>query len=482
MDNLIAKIKSNYLLFILLWISAIFIFAYAWVPGGLDVDSCNYGVVAKEILRTHKWLKLYDPVYGGVFYYHFPLCIWVTAGLFKIVGISSFSAKLFSMFCGIFLVGALFYFGKLLKNQWVGFFAGISLLFTNHIVRLARQCRMDIPVSLFITLAIFSFILAKRRSRLYYLLFGLFTFLAIFTKDVSGLAPLAIVFIYLAIRLKWKEFFHPLFLLGLLIALGPVFIWIWLDGNTLFSSWLNCNFLHLLKSPGFKVPWYYYIRAIITKYFYFLPFTIYGGYLAVKEVVKNKRYEFYLLIIWALFFPVAFSFGRQKIHYFILPMYPAAALLVGMAFDKIFKEPVKLKIVASLKYILIAASIIILSFPLNIRSKRFIETVRITPFLDEVLRKQAEYEFFVYHQDLSAILFYSQELVRAKSIADQGSLEKLLTQDEAKPRFFYLSEEDFLTLSPQIRENPRIILKYKDKIIMVNQKNFSPVIRLPDQF
>ncbi len=466
MNNLIAKSKYNYLFFILLWMAAILIFAYAWVPGGMDVDSCNYGVAAKEILRTHKWLGLYDPVYGGVFYYHFPLCIWITAFFFKFLGVGAFTAKLFSMLSGFLLVGALFYFGKLLKNHWVGFFAGVSFLLTNHIVRLSRQCRMDLPVSLFITLAILSFVLAQRRSRSYYLLFGLFTCLAIFSKDVSGLAPLAIVFIYLVLRRQIKELFHPLFILGLLFAIGPVLSWIWLDHKTLFLPWLNWNFLHLLKSVAYNVPWYYYILAIAAKYFYFLPFAIYGGYLAIKEARNNKNYEFYLLIIWALIFPLAFSFGRQKLHYFILPIYPAASLLVGLACERLFEEHIKLKISVSIKYILIISSTILLCLPLNISSKRFSETVRMAPVIDQILKQLPQYEFIVYKQDVAAILFYSQELSRVKYINDKAPLEEALTAPYAKARLCYMKEQDFLGLSASIREGYQAILRYKDMIVV----------------
>jgi len=479
MDNLITKIKYNYLLFVLLWMAAILIFAYAWAPGGLDVDSCNYAAVAKEILRTNKWLGLYDPVYQGVFYYHFPLCIWITALFFKFFGITAFTAKLFSMLSSFLLAGVLFYFGKLLKNHWVGFFAGVSFLLTNHIVRLSRQCRMYLPVSLFITLAIFSFILAQKRTRLYYLLFGLFTSLAIFSKDVSGTAPLVIVFIYLVMRWRWKEFFHPLFISGILIALGFVFGWVWLDQNTLFNPWLNWNFLHLLKSPGFNVPWYYYIKAIITKYFYFLPFALYGGYLAIREARRDKKYEFYLLIIWAIIFPLAFSFGRQKLHYFILPMYPAAALLVGMACEKIFKEPMKFKIATNIKYILIITTIVMLCFPLNIHSKRFNETVHMAPVIDKVLRQLPEYEFIVYNQDVAAILFYSQELSRVKYLKDKPLLEEALGAPYAKARLCYIDEKDFLGLNLSVREKCRTILKYKDMIVFVSPQDTGLTIVLP---
>ncbi len=103
---------------------------------------------------------------------------------------------------------------------------------------------------------------------------GLFSCLAIFTKDVSGLASLVIIFIYLVLCWRWKELFHPLFLLGLLVATGPVLGWIWLDRNTLFHGWWHWNFLHLLKSPGFNLPWYYYIPGSNEQIFLFLAFCV----------------------------------------------------------------------------------------------------------------------------------------------------------------------------------------------------------------
>jgi 4-amino-4-deoxy-L-arabinose transferase-like glycosyltransferase len=467
MDKLMALIKRESLLFILLGMAAVLIFVYSWVPGGLDVDSCNYGAVAKEILRTNKWLGLYDPVYQGVFYYHFPLCIWITAFFFKLFGVSSFSAALFSMLSSFTLVAAIFYFGKILKNSWVGFLGGVGFLLTNHIVRLSRQCRMDLPLSLFITLAILSFVLSQRRSRFYYLAFGLFTSLAIFAKDISGLMPLVIVFIYLIILRRWKEFLHPLFIAGIVISLGPVWGWIWIDHKTLFLPWLNWNFLHLLNSPAFKVPWYYYIWAIATKYFYFLPFAVYGGYLAVKEAHNSKKYEFYLLIIWALVFPFAFSFGRQKLHYFILPMYPAASLLLGMAFDKIFKEQVKIRIARTIKYILVVSIIFMFCVPLHIKNKRFEETVHMAPEIDRVLRQLPGYEFLVYRQDVAAILFYSQELSRVKYVQDKKTLGDSLGAPCRIPRLCFIKQQDFGALDTSIRAKFRTILQYKDMMLFM---------------
>ncbi len=479
MNNLFLRIKENYLLFILLWMATLLIFSYSWVPGGLDVDSCNYAVVAKEVLRSGNWLKMYDPVYGGVFYYHFPLCIWVTAFLFKLFGVSAFTAKLFSMTSAVALVGVLYYFGKMLKNQWVGFFAGFSFLITNHIIRLSRQCRMDIPVSLFIALAIFSFILAQRRNRIYYLLFGLFTFLAIFTKDVNGLFALAIVGAYLLARLRFKELIQPLFILGLLTAAAPLLLWIWLDQNTLFYTWFHQNFMHLYKSPGFNVPWYYYIWAIFTKYGYLLPLAAYGAYLGIKEAHKNKTYEFYLLVIWVIIFPLAFSFGSQKLHYFILPIYPAAALMAGLAFDKIIKDSLKPKIASAFKYLLIISSIIMLAFPIKVQSKRFIKTVRMAPLMDKILEQAAQYRFISYNQDKASLLFYSEELSRIEFTRDIRYLDEVLADPQAGLVFCYLSQEDFSKIGSATRQNCKVLLEYKDRLMTVNRACPEVTVILP---
>ena len=473
------KIKDSQYISLLLWMAGLLTLAVARAPGGLDVDACNYAVVAKEVLRSNHWLKMFDPVYQGVFYYHFPLTIWVTALFFKFFGVSAFIASLFSMLCNLVLVAVLFYFGKLIKNQWAGFFAALCLLLTNHVVRLAMQCRMDIPVSLFITLAILSFLLAEKRSRLYYLLFGLFTFLAIFTKDVTGLAPLGIIFIYLVLTRKWKEFFHPLFISGVLIAFLPLIFWIWLDENTLFKGWWYWNFLHLLSSSAFTIPWHYYIVTLLKKYFYFLPFVIYGGILGFKEMRKNKNFDSLLLIIWAIFLPFVFSFGRQKLHYFVLSMYPATSLLAGIAFDKLFNDALKQRIVVGLKYILIIVTIVFLFFPLNLQSKRFEEAVKIFPVLDQSLKELPEYEFIVYKYDTSAVLFYSQQLKQVKPFNELTMLEKELILSSLKPRFIFITDSDFKQLNPQVAKNFRVFLKYKNRLVLTDIKDPLFIATLP---
>jgi hypothetical protein len=160
-------------------------------------------------------------------------------------------------------------------------------------------------------------------------------------------------------------------------------------------------------------------------------------------------------------------------------MYPAASLLVGMTCEKLFKEPIKLKIATSIKGILIIASIVILCFPLNIRSKRFIEIIQLAPVMDQILKRIPDYEFIVYNQDMASILFYSQQLQRVKYIKDKSVLEEELNAFSAKPRFCYMREQDFTNLAPSINQKYQSILKYKDRVLVISSVDLKLPLTLP---
>ncbi|MDD4894597.1 MAG: hypothetical protein PHW54_04700, partial [Candidatus Omnitrophica bacterium] len=160
-------------------------------------------------------------------------------------------------------------------------------------------------------------------------------------------------------------------------------------------------------------------------------------------------------------------------------IYPAASLLVGLACEKLFRDDIKFKIASGIKYILIIASILILSFPFDIKSKRFNEIVRMAPVIDRILKQLPEYEFIVYKQDRSSILFYSQELSRVTLIKDKTLLEEALAAPYPKPRLCYMKEEDFSGLDALVIEKCRILLKYKDMIVIVSPKEPQLVVTLP---
>ena len=120
-----------------------------------------------------------------------------------------------------------------------------------------------------------------------------------------------------------------------------------------------------------------------------------------------------------------------------------------------------------------------LCLPVKIHSKRFIKTVRMLPVMDELLKQLPDYEFIAYNQDRASILFYSQELKRVKNLSSREDLEKTLSAADNRPRFCYLSQEDFAGLTPSVKQGCRIILKYKDRLIISSQQNPAFFVTLP---
>lgn len=458
------------------------IFAFSWQTATLDCDSYNYAVVAQRLLQTGNPLNIYDPVYDGAFYYHFPLCIWATAFFFKVLGVNFLSAKLFSMLSALLACAGIFYLGKKIKNSWVGFFAAWSFLLTNHVARLSRQCRMDLPVSLFILLALFAFIMAQRRHRYYYILFGIASCLAIFAKDITGTAPLPIAVLYFIFTGKFKEIFSPWFILGCLLAVFPVAGWVLLEkalyNTTLFDLWFRWNFLHLITSPGFNVPWHYYIGVLFTKYWYFLPFAVWGGFLALREEYRDKNKGWLVIVIWALFFPFVFSFGRQKLHYFILPMYPAAALLVGLCCDKMFSYRIKVKLAGFVKYGVMVCTLLMLCLPLKLYTPRSEEYVVMGPAIAATLKANPEHEFIICRVDKAALLVNLGGFYEYKYFGEVELLERYLLVPSPKTRFACISGNDFQRVSETARKKLDVLFRYK-KILLIAEKDKDVTAYLP---
>lgn len=469
------KNRDLFFLSLLVFMTAILVFAFCWQPGFLDGDSIGYAQVAKLAADSNQWLALEDSSWGGPYYYHFPLVIWVTAIIFNIFGVNVVSASLFSLFSCLGAVISLFYFGKLIKNNWVGFFAGICFLLISYTPRLAQQCRMDMPLTFFIILSLYFFVIAIRGRKGFYLLFGLFSSLAIMTKDVNGLAPLGIAFSYLLLTRRFKTFVSPHFLAGAVLSFIPVLVWIWLEhylyGQTLFSNWFRWNFLNLLRHKGLHAPFYYYPLEILKRYFYFVPFFVYGGYLAVREALKRESDRPLLILTWACFIPLAFSFGSRKLHYFIYSMYPAAALLAGMAVDNLCQEKIKLRILRIFIVALIVLGLLRLCIPLRLGKTYFTDTVFVASPIDSILKQETQpYEFFTFVQHDGALIMYCRQLEGTIALKNYEALVlELAKERKDKKRFLLLKQEDFDTLELSIRNKWHVLFRLEKKVLITDR-------------
>ncbi len=445
------------------------VFVQAGSPS-LDGDSVHYASVAKEIVRSQRWLLPYDPILDGPYYFHLSLSVWVPAVMFQLFGVSVVTAKLYSMLMTLLAVVGIFLMGRILADSWVGWCAGLSFLLTNHVLRIARNCRLDLPLIAFIVWAFLAFALAQKRSRAWYILYGLATLGAIMTKEVMGLVPLGVGVAYFILLRQWRRLFDPAFWASWLLAFGPVVgislleqaryhvtTWYLYQGQMLI--WFMLEAKHLTK------PWYYYGWAVLDKYWYLLPLTLVGAWLAVGKIRKGEEPRWLMVLLWAISFPLGLSFARHKVHYYMLPSYAATALLVGLACERIIRPAWRPGVVKAVVSLGVAGAVLMACFPIRSHRPRFAENVRIAPRLDAVL-SEAPGEMIVVRQDVASLLFYSQVLTRVTSAHGWPQFRDLLSAPSSKRRYCLIGKKDWELLDPGVQAKWQTVLDDVDRLLV----------------
>jgi len=125
---------------------------------------------------------LYHMPYWVLFYYP-PLYSIITTLVFLVLGINSYSARFFSIFCTSIFGIISYEFGKLLYNRKIGLFTTIFTISFFSIISTGVQALLDVPVAVLSLLTLYFFykgILTQRRSQ--YILSGIFLGLSLLLK------------------------------------------------------------------------------------------------------------------------------------------------------------------------------------------------------------------------------------------------------------------------------------------------------------
>ena len=283
---------------------------------------------------------------------------------------------------------------------------------------------------------------------------GLASLGAIMTKEVVGLIPLAVAVAYLILRREWKELIHPAFLATFLLALGPVWGWVKLEehlyGQTLWRNYYQQSVLFFMQAQHLWKPWYYYGWAILDKYWYFLPFALAGGWLAAHQIRTGKEPRWGMILLWAIALPVGFSLAKHKVHYYILPSYAAAALLVGLVGERWIAQAWRPRIVTGVAGLGIAAAVFLACFPVSLHKNRYAASLQIVPQIDPIVA-QAPGEVISVRQDVASLLFYSHAITRVTSAHGWPYFGELLARPASHRRYCLIAREDWESIDPQAR-------------------------------
>ena len=310
-----------------------------------DIDEATHAVVSKEMILSGDWIT---PTFNGEPFYDKPVFhSWLVALCFLLFGFSEFAARLPSAVLATGCVMVTYLLGRRLFSATVGFLSGIILATAIEFIVIARSVVQDISLLFFITFALYFFYAgyANRRHRtLSLLIFYAALGFAVLSKGPVGLAVPAVTIGLYLIFLKDFGFIKQMKMgwgtLVFLTVAAPWYILISIKNPgyaTYFFIERNIgSFLSATKRH--PEPFYYYIPVFFGGFFpwsCFLPPAIFYAFRRRREADGQK------VLYPAIWFTVVFVFfssAGSKLATYILPLFPAAALLVAKLWHELMSS------------------------------------------------------------------------------------------------------------------------------------------------
>jgi 4-amino-4-deoxy-L-arabinose transferase-like glycosyltransferase len=312
-----------------------------WSP-----DEPRYAQVAKEMVERGDWILMH---YNGKVYPDKPpLFFWSIAfssTLWR--GFNSFAIRFPAALFGIFTVLLTFILGKNLFNSRTGFLSGLVLATTTQFAYLSTRANIDTTLTFFITASLLCFFLWSRQKREeknnkgkdlnHFCIYGFYIGMAFATLakgPVGFILPLLVSLVYLILRKDWKGIKEMRLLPGMLLFLGIVLCWylpaVWKGGR----DYLNQTLFHhsiARYSEGWSKgrPIYYYLFNFPINFLPWILFLPSAFVYAYSRENGERGKEVLFLTLWIGVIFIFFSLSKGKRSLYLLPLFPAASLLVG---------------------------------------------------------------------------------------------------------------------------------------------------------
>ncbi len=307
-------------------------------------DEPRYTEIAREMYDTGDWIT---PRLGGLHWFEKPaLTYWLVAAGFQVFGVSEFAARLpialFSSF-GIFL---LFWFGRRLFTTRFGYLSAAALITSSIWVGFSRAATFDLPLAVALELALLAFFLWFRTGKnvfWYACCFGMG--LAMLAKGLVGIIlPAAIIGLFLLLTRNLGSLLKrpQLLVVGALIFLATSATWyapmFLRHGQEFWQEFFVAHHFQRFLTNKFKHPQPFYFFTIIAL-LGCLPWSFVfaaqvGSTLKRWRDLAGEQSLVLFLWLWVIVIVGFFSLSTSKLTGYILPVFPAIALLIGWQLEQ----------------------------------------------------------------------------------------------------------------------------------------------------
>jgi 4-amino-4-deoxy-L-arabinose transferase-like glycosyltransferase len=305
-----------------------------------DWDEGLVAQVAREIWQAPpgSFTWLYPTLWGDPYFNKPPLMHWLIAGLYGIGGVNEWTTRLPSASLTILSIPLFYGIGRqVFHSRLPAILATVVYLTSLPVVRNGRFAMLDGAILCFLLLMLWCLLRARRDYR-YLLGTGLAFGLLCLTKGILVailLGTIALLF------LAWdtpRLLVQPYLWIGLLLGSFPAICWYgaqWLHygqaflGNNLVEQSLQRIWTDVEDNGA--PPWFYLVELLKTApWILFLP-------LGLRLAWTNRNLSWAkLALIWAGVYLIPISLMATKLPWYILPLLPAIALIVGAQLSELW--------------------------------------------------------------------------------------------------------------------------------------------------
>jgi 4-amino-4-deoxy-L-arabinose transferase-like glycosyltransferase len=338
----------------LLLLFAVCFVCFFWQLGSVSLFDFNEGLYVEAAREMYLRADLVTPVANGAFFFDKPpLVLWLAVGSFHLFGVNEFAARLPVAISATLLVFLTYWFGAKFLCCKTGLLAGVILALCPIFFFTARQMTMDIVQSLFFGAALYVFFVAytanDARTRRWYYGFWLCCGFGYLAKSIPGLFPILVAFAFVVLQERFdrraicKRIWEARPIAGALILFLVLAPWHYLaykaNGRVFYEEYWVLHHLKLASGTDFShsQPWYFYATALVSgilPWSFFIPLALSNRRQVAASSpsdgsaqLAQTAYRF--SAVWAIVVVVVFSLMRSKLISYLIPMYPAAALLVA---------------------------------------------------------------------------------------------------------------------------------------------------------
>ncbi len=323
-------------------------FATLGVRPLVRADESRYAEISREMLASGDWVT---PRLNGYKYFEKPpLQYWTTAAAFAAFGLNEWAARLWTALTGFLAILAAWTLGNRLRGPPTGLVAATVLASMLLFAALGHFNTLDMGVAAFLSITVFAVVLAQlddtsvASRRGWMRVAWAAAALATLSKGLIGpVLPAAALVLYVLIERDWRLLTRLHIVSGALLFLAitaPWFVAV-IRANPEFARFF---FIHehferfLTKEHGRYQPVWYFIPILLAG---LLPWTatFFPAFTRGVRADPGARFRpLRFLAVWSGTVFVFFSLSSSKLPSYILPIFPALAVLIAAALPALGKR------------------------------------------------------------------------------------------------------------------------------------------------